>query len=346
MASIERVKFKNLDINDIFFDSLKADYIGFEDWFKRKANEDTYILKDDTDKLQAFLYMKIENDIDMEIKPILKEERILKVGTFKINAHGTKLGERFIKLIVDRMIREKIRKAYVTIYEKQQPLIELLKTYGFIYWGTKGDESVYVKNFDNVMGNIQKDYPLINLKNNKKIILSIYPKFHTSLFPDSKLNTERNYITEDLSHTNCIEKIYLSGANNITDYQKGDIIAIYRTADDGKTAEYSSVVTSICTIKDIIDIRDFKDLNDFLAFCSDRTIFSQKQLIDFWNRKKYPYLIVMLYNIALNKRIIRRELIENIGISRKTRIVAYEITTNQIEKILELGRDDEEFILI
>lgn len=346
MASIKKVKFKDLDINDIFFNSLKADYLGFEAWFERKANEDVYILKDISNKIQAFLYMKIENEIDNQINPPIKEERILKVGTFKINPHGTKLGERFIKLIFDRMIQEKIRKSYVTIYKKQQPLIELLKTYGFIYWGTKGEEEVYIKNFDNIVGDIQKDYPLINLKNNKKIILSIYPTFHTSLFPDSKLNTERDHVVEDLSHTNCIEKIYLSGANNIIDYKKGDIIAIYRTAEVGKMAEYSSVVTSICTIKDIIDIRKFKNLNDFLEFCNDRTIFKKSDLISFWNTKRYPYLIVMLYNIALNKRIIRKELIEDIGISRMARIVAYEITTKQIEEILELGRDDKDFILI
>lgn len=346
MASIEKVKFKDININDIFFDSLKLDYMEFEEWFKRKKEEEVYILKDNLNKIQAFLYMKIENEIDTKIDPIIREERILKIGTFKINAHGTKLGERFIKLIFDRMIQEKIRKSYVTIYEKQQPLIELLKTYGFIYWGTKGKESVYIKDFDNIVEDIQKDYPLINLKNNKKIILSIYPTFHTSLFPDSKLNTERKHIIEDLSHTNCIEKIYLSGANNIIDYKEGDIIAIYRTAEPGRMAEYSSVVTSICTIKDIIDIRKFKNLNEFLEFCNERTIFKENDLISFWNTKRYPYLIVMLYNIALNKRIIRKELIENIGINRMARIVAYEITTNQIKEILDLGRDDKDFILI
>lgn len=346
MASVEKVKFKDIDINDVFFDSLKEDYLEFEAWFKRKENEEVYILKDDLNKIQAFLYMKIENEIDTHINPIIKDTHILKVGTFKINAHGTKLGERFIKLIFDKMIQEKIRKSYVTIYKKQQSLIELLKMYGFFYWGTKGDESVYIKDFDTIVGDIQKDYPLINLKNNKKIILSIYPTFHTSLFPDSKLNTERDHVIEDLSHTNCIEKIYLSGANNMTDYKKGDIIAIYRTAEHGKIAEYSSVVTSICTIKDIIDIRKFKNLNDFLEFCGDRTIFKKSDLTTFWNTKRYPYLIVMLYNIALNKRIIRKELIENIGISRMARIVAYEITTNQIEKILDLGRNDKDFILI
>lgn len=175
MASVEKVKFKNIDINDVFFDSLKEDYLEFETWFRRKENEEVYILKDDLNKIQAFLYMKIENEIDTHINPIIEDTHILKVGTFKINAHGTKLGERFIKLIFDKMIQEKIRKSYVTIYEKQRSLIELLKMYGFVYWGTKGDESVYIKNFDNIVGDIQRDYPLINLKNNKKMILSIYP---------------------------------------------------------------------------------------------------------------------------------------------------------------------------
>jgi len=39
-------KFSEIDINDPFFDSLKSDYIGFEDWFSRKAEKKAYILED------------------------------------------------------------------------------------------------------------------------------------------------------------------------------------------------------------------------------------------------------------------------------------------------------------
>lgn len=35
---MEKVKFKQLTLEDPFFTSLKEDYEGFEDWFHRKMN--------------------------------------------------------------------------------------------------------------------------------------------------------------------------------------------------------------------------------------------------------------------------------------------------------------------
>ena len=115
--------------------------------------------------------MKVETKDDFDIIPplVLKGEKILKVGTFKINAHGSKLGERFIKLIFDKMIEENITKSYVTIYEKQGTLISLLTKYGFNYYGTKKGEKVYLKDFNKITGEVKKDYPIVRLKRNKKI---------------------------------------------------------------------------------------------------------------------------------------------------------------------------------
>ena len=338
MGDIKISKFKDVNLDDCFFDSLKADYPGFERWFRKKSEENIYILEKDN-SVQAFLYMKVEEDDDYEIEPplILNGEKILKVGTFKINAHGSKLGERFIKLIFDKMIEEKITKSYVTIYKKQDALISLLSEYGFNYYGTKKGEQVYIKNFNKITGDIKQDYPIIRLGETKKFLLSIYPKYHTELFPDSKLRTERNHIIKDLSYTNCIEKIYLSGSYNITNYKKGDIIAIYRTGDSGKSAEYSAVVTSICTLCDVKDINEFENKEEFFKYCSDRTIFKLKELEYFWNTKKYPYIITLLYNSALNKRIIRKELIEEIGVSRLERIVVSPLEDVQMCEILDRG---------
>lgn len=48
-------KFKDVDINDSFFDSLKASYDEFSDWFARKANENAYVSYTPVGTLQAFL---------------------------------------------------------------------------------------------------------------------------------------------------------------------------------------------------------------------------------------------------------------------------------------------------
>lgn len=128
-------------------------------------------------------------------------------------------------------------------------------------------------------------------------------------------------------------------------YNFGDIIVIYRTGDVGKSAEYSAVATSICTVKEIRHISSFRNFSDFYNYCKKGSIFTLQELEEFWNLRKYPYVIKMLYNVALNKRIIRRDLIKEIGISRTDRIVAYDLTDEEFEKILEFGGVNESLII-
>jgi hypothetical protein len=87
-------QFDSIDIKDSFFDTLKASYVEFEDWFSRKCKqgESAYVVYSDSGELNAFLYLKIEKGPLVDINPILNVEKCLKVGTFKIDAHGTRLG--------------------------------------------------------------------------------------------------------------------------------------------------------------------------------------------------------------------------------------------------------------
>lgn len=350
MDAIQRKLFSDINLGDDFFDSLKNDYPGFEGWFNKKAKsgESAYIFEEDG--IQGFLYLKEEDEEDNAITPKLEKKRRLKVGTFKINAHGTKLGERFVKIIIDELFRNKYEEAYVTIFEKHPELISLLERYGFEYYGKKKteglteEENVYFKYSNSFKNNILLDYPRINVGDNNKFMLSIWPAFHTRMFPDSKLKTEKNHVVEDVSVSNSIEKIYLSAAN-ISNYKEGDIVVIYRTAENGKSAEYSSVATSVCVVEEIKHINEFDNYNDFHQYCCKHSVFTDEELRTFWRNKKYPYLIKMLYNFALNKRPIRKELIEDVGLNRGDRWVSVKLNNNQLEKILELGEVDESFII-
>jgi hypothetical protein len=85
--------FNDCNVNDSFFDSLKQDYPGFENWFIRKAqaNEKAYVYADEG--VRAFLYIKgVE---DEEIPGILPKARRMKIGTLKISegSQGLRLGE-------------------------------------------------------------------------------------------------------------------------------------------------------------------------------------------------------------------------------------------------------------
>jgi len=341
---IQKVKISELDINDPFFDSLRFDYNGFDQWLLSKADEYAYVLFADN-QLEGFLLLKDETENDPSISPHFKYQRRLKISTFKINSHGTILGQRFINIILRTMIEEQFDTTYVTLFDKRQGLIKLFEKYGFKIWGNKDNgEIVYVKTIK-PSNDIYYDYPMINLENKEKYLLSIYPKYHTKMFPNSKLHTEKDHKVEDLSFTNTIEKIYIAGMREIPNLKKGNLLVIYRTQDrSASSAEYSSVATSICTVIDIRDMNTFQSLNDYLEYCGKGSVFSKSELTTFYNRKKYPYIIKMLYNFPLNRRIIRKELIEEVGLEREAYFGLLELTDEQFINILEKGEVNEGFI--
>lgn len=244
-------KFWEIDLNDPFFNSLKEDYLGFEKWFHKKSYEEAIVQYDSNNMLEAFLYLKEENSEVIDIEPKLPSAKHLKVGTFKIDAHNTKLGERFVKIILDYAIDNGFVDIYVTIFKKHDGLINLLKKYGFELHGSKNDEIVLLKKFDAFTGDMCKDYPLISTRGKNKYVLSVYPKYHTPLFPDSILsneNRDRFNIINDTSYTNSIHKIYVCSMKNALTLKNGDILVIYRTNDKLGPARYRSVATSICLV--------------------------------------------------------------------------------------------------
>ncbi|SDG15665.1 EVE domain-containing protein [Facklamia miroungae] len=311
---------------------------------RKKSNEEAYVFFENN-KIGGFLYLKDETEESNEIRPFFDKRRRLKVGTFKINAHGTVLGQRFLSIILRKMYEEGFNFTYVTLFKKQEGLIKLLQKFGFRLLGKKNNnELVYYKN-DEVFDNIYIDFPRISNRNNNKFLLSILPIFHTDLFPDSKLSTEKNHYIEDLSFTNTIEKVYIAAMHEMANIKKGDRIVIYRTAEQGKSAEYSSVATSICSVIEVKNIDEFKDITEFSKFCGKGSIFSESELSNMWVNKKYPYVIKMLYNVPLRKRITRHDLIEVIGLNRQAYFGCLKISDHEFDKILEIGEVDEGFII-
>jgi len=349
MSYIEYKKFSEIDLQDSFFDTLKDDYIEFSNWYQRKANEgkQAFVLYENS-QLLAFLYLKVEKDKIEDVSPPLEAKRRLKVGTFKVEAHGTKLGERFIKRIFDTAIAMDIAEIYLTIFSKHNSLIGIFKTFGFFEYGkkmtTNGEEIVLIKQIRKIKDDILKDYPIVQLNNKSIYGLSIYPKFHTRLFSDSILNNESVDILQDKSYTNSIHKIYLCNMQGVTAFKNGDIILIYRTSDGAGHARYRSVMTSVCVIEDNINIHSFKTLEEFLKYCKPYSIFTDEELMNFYKTKKYPYIIKMTYNLAFKKRVTNGDLIDYIGL-RPNYWGVFTIDRTQFNKIIKAGEVDESLIV-
>ncbi len=316
VLSVRRQYFGNINFKDDFFDSFRNDYKEFDKWFSKKSNEFAYICQYEN-KLRAFLYLKVEDEKENynNISPRLQPKKRLKIGTFKVTLLGLHLGERFLKIVFDNALKKQVDEIYITLFDNQPSqflLLGLLKQYGFVNYGYKetinGKELVLVRDFRRKFNpdNPRKSFPFI-AKNNNVYFVSIYPEYHTELFPDSILRTESPIdFIENMPHRNAIRKLYISHSfeRNI---KKGDIIVFYRTG-----GIYKGVVTTIGIVESIFN--NIKNESNFINICQkqERTVLTEKKLKSFWNRfpKLKPFVVNLLYSYSLPNRINLKRLIE------------------------------------
>lgn len=351
---LEIKRFSELDIQDAFFDSLRASYPEFDIWFRRKADagESAYVFFEETGQIIDFLYLKIEEEEVSDVVPALPAKKRLKVGTFKLVSRGTRRGERFMKKIMDRAVAENVDEIYVTIFptEELQYLIHSFEMFGFEHIADKPhdnglSEYVLVKDMHSFKNNIMKDYPLVKMNGVSKYLLSIIPDFHTKLFPDSILTNESYDLVQDISSTNSIYKIYICRMAGVERLRKGDLLVIYRTSDNKGPAAYRSVATSICTVDEIKTIHNFKDCDDFIKYAAPYSIFNPSDLTRWYHGRSNFVVVRMLYNAAFTKKVIRRTLIEQVGISTEAYWGFCPLNDQQFEQIIKLGQADERYFI-
>lgn len=198
-------------------------------------------------------HTKIEGrkEVYSDIVPVFKPKKRLKIGTFKVESTGFRLGERFIKIIFDNALQYNVDEIYVTLFKNRKELDllrNLLFSWGFFIHGTKrtGDceELVMVKEMKSydMQKSIKENFPLLNLSTSK-FIHPIYPEYHTDLFPDSILKTENeeNYL-DNKAHRYSLEKIYIQWMP-LNGARPGDLVLFYRTGDNGTNKKYTSTIT-------------------------------------------------------------------------------------------------------
>lgn len=351
VLAIKKERFGNIDSTDEFFDSFRADYDGFDDWFRKKAEDFAYVCYYDN-KLRAFLYLKVEDEKESynDIEPRFYKKKRLKIGTFKVTLYGFKLGERFLKIVFDNALVQKVKEIYFTIFDNRPDrkiLINLTEAFGFIFHGIKKanlkEERVYVRDFGGMV--CKKDpmltFPYISITNDIYFIC-IYPKYHTELFPDSILRTESPLdFIENEPHRNAISKVYISHAYE-RNLKPSDIIIFYRTG-----GLYKGVVTTIGIVESIL--KSFKDEKDFIRKSRGKTVLKEKELKEYWNYYPTfaPFLINFLYCYSLPKRPTLKDLI-NIGVfSSPTSIPRgiSKISKENFNKIIKISKTDESIII-
>lgn len=348
-------RFSDIDLNDSFFDSLRASYPEFNDWYNKKAAaEATAYCYYVDNELKDFLYLKIEEEELSDLTPALPAKKRLKVGTFKVdndNRHTTR-GERFMKKIMDMAIAENVDEIYVTMFptEELQGLIRMFEKFGFSHIADKPHEGgnaeyVLIKDMTTHVDDFKLDYPFVKKASSNKYVLSIVPEFHTHLFPDSILKNEKKYdLIQDVSETNSIYKIYLCWMQGTRNLKAGDKLIIYRTSDEEGKAYYRSVCTSVCTVCEVKTYRDFENEEEFIKYTNRYSVFKEHELRRWYKNKNYFIVIKMVYNIAFTKKVINMVMKEQVGLNPKY-WGFFKLTDAQFDKLLELGEIDERYII-
>ena len=260
----------------------------------------------------------------LSIIPPLSAKKRLKVGTFKIDPtlKGFRLSERFIKIIIDNALNDKVDEIYVTLFENKRDevrrLRDVLLKWGFYYHGyklsEKGEkESVFVKTLEYFDCNkdIKFNFPNVPQKP-KMFILPINPEYHTDLFPDSILKNENmNLYAENKGHLYSLEKIYVSNAST-KGAKPGDFVVIYRSGDR-YPKKYSSVCTCLAVLEDVVYP---KTRDEYLSVCTNKSVFSKEELESFYDNKKYRTVIKLILYKTYREKITKKQL-NDIGLTEE-----------------------------
>ena len=222
-AFIQEDYLRNMEIEDCFFDSLKKDYEGFSIWFTKKQEEGkkAFVVRNDKRKITSFLMLKEEEaeEKDENLLKQLPKVKKLKVSTFKVADNGKRIGEAFIKIIIEKAKQKEIGLIYITVFPKQKRLISILSEYGFKCFTEKlttNSEGKILK--ENVYIKDMKDpnyYPNIKYTDQRIFLVPIRPEFNKLLFPESESNSQISFdeLNGNITSANAIKKAYICNSN-------------------------------------------------------------------------------------------------------------------------------------
>lgn len=267
-----------------FFDSLREDYGEevFNNWLEKciKQNRKCYSLIVEG-KLQALLIYNLEKIEQHQLKDIYCD--VMKICTFKVSdtVFGIKLGELFLNKMFEYCINQQIQYLYLTVYERQTHLINLLNQFGFnqnIFINKQGLSEIQMikclnKNLITIKQNCINIHPFyFDNSSVSKYAIPIKPEYYNKLFKDGKLRLPTLFdLSEDSINEiqgNTITKAYISNSK-ITKLKQGDLLFFYASKKD-KSIEPIGVLESL----EVVD-----NFDRLWELVSKKTVFSQEELI-------------------------------------------------------------------
>ncbi len=306
---VEEVQAHSIPLTDTIFDSLREDYVGFDDWWMKKCvkqRRPCWIVEDDG--VAGLLVPKDETGADTDATQ--KLSKILKICTFKVRPEkrGLKLGELLLKKVFWFAQHNRYDLIYVTTFEGQTALIDLLEYFGFRQTGTKADgERIYEKRMSAaalspVDGQSRFDthrlnYPrFVVAPDTMAFGIPIKEGYHDILYPDLRRQAQLELFGSlglggrPRRPGNTIRKVYLCRApSNLG--PPGSILFFYK----GKSQLPPSQAMSAIGVLE--DVRLAYSTRELLQMTGGRSVYSEHAL-EIWGASTSSPVKVINYLLA------------------------------------------------
>jgi predicted nuclease of predicted toxin-antitoxin system len=281
LPNIKEIYLHEIDLSISFFDSLREDYMEFNEWYKKSSRQGrkAWIHKNNTGDLGAILIYKEEKDEIVTDDNKALPGSSLKLCTFKVgeDIRGRKIGELFLKAAFRYATANKIEHIYITMRpERHEFLEDLCIDFGFYNYAQFKGDHVYLKDHPTIppLGSDtglsaleyhKKFYPHFKCDPSiRKYIVPIKPAFHEMLFPD---NQDQIPLFSFSAVGNAIKQAYLCHAR-IGGISAGDILLFYRSGD-------RKAITSIGIVE---YINEYQDSDNIIQLVSKRTVYSYEDI--------------------------------------------------------------------
>ena len=267
----------SVDLRDPIFDSLRQDYEGFDDWFRRGAREGRHgWIVTAPDGLCAGLCILKPDDDQYALGG-----KVLKVSTFKVapEHQGNRYGELLLKTLFDYIRLNSYERVWVTVFERHMPLVALFEQFGFdrLQRVSPLGELVYAKSFrpapsDLVgLGNLEMHVrfgpPCVQLTARRTFLVPIQPRFHRMLFPEYPDPVQPLFQADPGPFGNALRKAYLCNSA-ITSITPGATLLFYRSGD-------ARAVTTVAVVDSVLRSSSVEQL---VRFVGQRTVYSELEI--------------------------------------------------------------------
>lgn len=319
---VAEVEAHEINRKDRFFDSLRDGYPKFNDWWREKCvkqHRSCWVVYDDDNHLAGLIVRKDEAKGDTDA--ITPAKKILKICTFKVapENRGVKLGELLLKKALWYAQTNSYDLAYLTTYEDQVSLMDLLEYYGFQRSGTnQNGEFIYERMFSadalapaegvEPFDCARKNYPRFLLRENTRGFgIPIKEDYHDTLYPDiwnprqADLFAGASRAESPTRPGNTIRKVYLCRAQSRLG-PPGSLLFFYKGASKEPP---SQAITALGILESMTLAHSTKEL---MQMTGGRSVYSEEEL-EAWSAtpgrpvKVINYLLVAYVDppISLNE---------------------------------------------